>query len=417
MGKSRQSEHKQFLDWLVNQAIEQSVDVILVAGDIFDTGSPPSYARELYNYFFVALRERDTYQSVHVIVLAGNHDSVATLSEAKDLLLHFNVNVIAGLSNNLEEHVIQVKSKSGQLKGLVCAIPYLRPRDLVESNAGQTGRQKQQDLQEAIFQFKEAVYQKAAAIRKKVALDIPIISSGHLMVAGGSCSDSVRDIYVGTLDAFPALLLPPADYTALGHIHMTQQIKAPLPVHYCGSPIALSFDELKHQKHALLVMFEGHELSAVTRLQIPRFQQMRQIKGNIETVESEIELLIQVNEEENPEVIWLDVEVDTQDYLSDLQQRIEGMLKGSTLEVLMLRRAKKRRLQSIDYTEKLALSELSPKDVFEQRLALENWDGEQKQQKARLLSTFDTLLSTLESSDDIGAGAIGLNVSHDEVPK
>jgi len=398
MGKSRHSEHKQFLDWLINKTIENRVDAIIVAGDIFDTGSPPSYARELYNYFFVALQEREPTQSVQIIVLAGNHDSVATLSEAKNLLLHFNVSVVAGVSSCLDEHVIQVKSKTGELKGLVCAIPYLRPRDLIESNPGQTGRQKQLDLQEAICRFNEDVFQQATSIKEKLGLDIPIISSGHLMVVGGSCSESVRDIYVGSLEAFPASLLPPADYTALGHIHVTQQIKVPKAVHYCGSPIALSFDELINEKHVLLVSFEGHAVSDITQLTIPRFQKMQQIKGNIEEVEKDIKRLIETTENDSNDGVWLDVEVDTQDYLSDLQQRIEGMLKGSALEILMLRRAKKRRLQSIELTEKLSLSEISPKEVFERRLDLESWPGEQELKKSRLLATFDTLLNTVEST-------------------
>lgn len=76
--KSRAAEHQAFLDWLLETAQSHQVDAIIVAGDIFDTGSPPSYARELYNRFVVNLQQT----GCHLVVLAGNHDSVATLNES-----------------------------------------------------------------------------------------------------------------------------------------------------------------------------------------------------------------------------------------------------------------------------------------------------------------------------------------------
>ena len=84
--KSRAAEHQAFLDWLLETAQSHQVDAIIVAGDIFDTGSPPSYARELYNRFVVNLQQT----GCHLVVLAGNHDSVATLNESRDILAFLN---------------------------------------------------------------------------------------------------------------------------------------------------------------------------------------------------------------------------------------------------------------------------------------------------------------------------------------
>ena len=80
--KSRAAEHDAFLTWLLDRAQEHEVDAIIVAGDIFDTGSPPSYARELYNRFVVQLQQT----GCRLVVLAGNHDSVAMLNESRDIL-------------------------------------------------------------------------------------------------------------------------------------------------------------------------------------------------------------------------------------------------------------------------------------------------------------------------------------------
>ncbi|RXY72413.1 exonuclease subunit SbcD, partial [Klebsiella pneumoniae] len=89
--KSRAAEHDAFLTWLLDRAQEHEVDAIIVAGDIFDTGSPPSYARELYNRFVVQLQQT----GCRLVVLAGNHDSVAMLNESRDILAFLHTTVVA----------------------------------------------------------------------------------------------------------------------------------------------------------------------------------------------------------------------------------------------------------------------------------------------------------------------------------
>ena len=83
-GKSRVNEHQQFLNWLLDQVNNHDIDAVIVAGDIFDTGTPPSYAREMYFDFVVNMHEKNC----QLIILAGNHDSVAMLGESKQLLSH-----------------------------------------------------------------------------------------------------------------------------------------------------------------------------------------------------------------------------------------------------------------------------------------------------------------------------------------
>ena len=80
-----------FLNWLLDTARSHEVDAIIVAGDIFDTGSPPSYARELYNRFVVNLQQT----GCHLVIVAGNHDSVATLNESRDITAFLNTTVVA----------------------------------------------------------------------------------------------------------------------------------------------------------------------------------------------------------------------------------------------------------------------------------------------------------------------------------
>lgn len=193
------AEHDAFLTWLLDRAQEHEVDAIIVAGDIFDTGSPPSYARELYNRFVVQLQQT----GCRLVVLAGNHDSVAMLNESRDILAFLHTTVVA----NAGYAPIELPLRDGTPGAIFCPVPFLRPRELVTSQAGHSGREKQQLLLHAISDYYQEQYQQACALRGDRPL--PIIASGHLTTVGASKSDAVRDIYIGTLDAFPAQHFPP----------------------------------------------------------------------------------------------------------------------------------------------------------------------------------------------------------------
>jgi exonuclease SbcD len=116
---------------------------------------------------------------------------------------------------------------------VLCPVPFLRPRDIVQSQAGLSGGEKQQHLLRSITDYYHQQYEEACTLRGEQA--IPVIATGHLTTVGASKSDAVRDIYIGTLDAFPAQNFPPADYIALGHIHRAQMIGGSEHIRYCGS--------------------------------------------------------------------------------------------------------------------------------------------------------------------------------------
>lgn len=393
--KSRAPEHQAFLDWLVSQVEIHQVDAVIVAGDIFDTGSPPSYARELYNRFIVNLQRT----GCQLVVLAGNHDSVATLNESRELLSCLNTQVIATVGEDLARQVITLNDRQGNPGAILCAIPFLRPRDLLASRAGESGNDKQLALQEAITQHYSALYQAACAQRDALGLALPIIATGHLTTVGVTTSDSVRDIYIGSLDAFPAQAFPPADYVALGHIHRAQKIAKTRHIRYSGSPIPLSFDEASNEKSVYLLDFTDATLNSVEPLFVPRTQPMEIIRGTLIEIEQQ---LLAYEQHENGPVVWLDIEVATQDYLSDIQRRIQQLTDPLPVEVVLLRRSKEQRMQGLLQQEKETLKELSVSEVFERRLAQDSTAEEGRQQRIRTL--FSQLIEEVEhdySADEI----------------
>ncbi|MEQ9925048.1 exonuclease subunit SbcD [Pectobacterium brasiliense] len=388
--KSRAAEHQAFLNWLIVQVEHHQVDAIIVAGDIFDNGSPPSYAREMYYSFVVALQRT----GCQFIVLGGNHDSVAMLNESRELLACLNTQVIACASDDPAQQVLLLENRQKQPGALLCAIPFLRPRDVLTSKAGQSGDEKQLALQEAITAHYQQCYQLACQKRDELDLPLPIIATGHLTTIGATASESVRDIYIGTLDAFPAQAFPPADYIALGHIHRPQRVTQSEHIRYSGSPIPLSFDELNSEKSICLVSFVPDVPPKIDILPIPITQPMQLIKGSLSDIEQQ---LATFKNYQGDKPVWLDIEINTQDYLSDMQKRIQAMTENLPVEVLLLRRTREQRLQAITRQDKETLNELSVHDVFERRLVTETDMEDSRQQRVRTL--FNQVIDELENSE------------------
>ncbi|WP_140918542.1 exonuclease subunit SbcD [Limnobaculum xujianqingii] len=400
--KSRAAEHAEFLRWLTEKVAEHQVDAIIVAGDVFDTTSPPSYARELYNQFIVGLQPT----GCQLVVLGGNHDSVAMLNESRELLTYLNTQVIASVAQQPEQQLIVLNNAQGEPGALVCAIPFIRARDVLSSQAGQSGSEKQQALLEAISQHYQQIYQLAKEKQQQYARHLPIIVTGHLTTVGASTSDSVREIYIGTLDAFPAQAFPPADYIALGHIHRPQKVAKSEYIRYSGSPIPLSFDESGQEKSVVMVDFSSPAEPQITLLTVPQFQPMQLIKGDIEQIKSALEGF---RDRQQQKTVWLDIEVDSRLYLNDLQRQIQQMAEQLPVEVILLRRSKALTQQAIQRQEKETLSELTVNEVFERRLVQDDDDNQStRQQHQRVRQLFHSLVEEMEQQTEqpVDGGAV-----------
>ena len=377
MGKSRQAEHQALIDWLLTQVDEHAVDAVLIAGDIFDTGTPPSYARELYSQLVVRLHAA----GVSLLLLGGNHDSVATLGESRELLACLSATVIGAASDDAPAQVLVLPRRGGQPGCIVCAIPFIRPRDVLQSQAGQSAEDKQQSLQAAIQGHYGAVHAAACIRRDELEAELghklPLIATGHLTTVGASSSESVREIYVGALEAFPTSAFPPVDYIALGHIHRPQLVGGLEHIRYCGSPIPLSFDEAKQQKEVLLVDLDANGLKAVTVLPVPRFQGLVAISGNLVGLPAAIGTAAAQGTREFP--AWLEVTVLEDDYLAALPERIQAIAEGLPVEVLRIRRQRGNATARLAAEASERLDELSPQEVFARRLAQEELADDMQQ--------------------------------------
>ncbi|TEW53627.1 exonuclease subunit SbcD [Psychromonas sp. RZ22] len=385
MMKTRENEHKQFLTWLVAVINDHKVDAVIVAGDIFDSASPASYARKLYADFIVQLQQSYCSQ---LVIVSGNHDSVAVLNESKSLLRALNVSVLAGLSDDLSEHIISLEDKSGKQQALLCALPFLRATDVMLSEQGSSAEQKQMSLQQGIADTYQTIYELAV---ESVDETTPILATGHLTAVGCAVSDSVREIYIGTLTAFPSSLFPAFDYIALGHIHKAQRVQKSDVIRYCGSPIPLSFDESKQTKQVNIIEFTNKEDVKVDKLDIPVFQPLKIISGDLESMTEQINTL--KNEMSNQSV-WVEIKLKQAHYMSDLQSHLSELVEGTQIDILKVSSPQINEMNQWQESDKKSLDNVTPEQLFDHRLDIEeNISEEQKQQ---LKGLFAEVLSAVE---------------------
>lgn len=332
-GRKRYEEFTRFLDWLIQTIVDEQVDILLVAGDIFDTGTPTNKAQELYYQFLVRI---STSCCRHVVVIGGNHDSPSFLNAPKELLRVVNVHVVGSTTEVIDDEVI-VLYKGNIPEAIVCAVPYLRDKDIRSVEPGETIDDKNIKLVEGIRQHYATVCQiaekKQTELHQKGFNNIPIIGMGHLFTSGGKTvdGDGVRELYVGSLahvgiEIFPAYL----DYVALGHLHIPQQVGGTNHIRYSGSPIPMGYGEASHTKKVLVVEFT--DTIHVRELTVPCFQQLVRITGNLDTIYSQLDQL-----KTACSCAWLEIEYTDTCAISNIRELLEEKVNGSALEILRIK--------------------------------------------------------------------------------
>jgi len=373
MGKSREEEHEAFLNWLVVSIHQYQVDVLIVAGDIFDTGTPPNYALELYYRFLTQLLNT---QCKTIVILGGNHDSISTLQTSSPLLKELNIYVIASGDEN-EETLIKCY-KEEKLQAIICAVPFLRDNVVRKSISGESSKEKNKSLTDGIEQYYKKIHKEALSL---VEEDIPIIATGHLTTVGGKTSDSERELYIGnSLNITSDFLAELFDYVALGHLHHAQKVSHE-HIRYSGSPIPLSFSEAGSQKSVSLITFVGKSLD-IEHLPIPLYRTLHRLKGDKENLKEQLKHI-------DDKSGWIELEIEGDNTYATLQA-IQDYADELELTIL----AKKiTQTEASAYQEEMQvvnLNEVSPYEVFEKRLAMDNIEN------VELIENLQTLFKTIK---------------------
>ena len=334
-GRKRYDEFSQFLNWLVETIAQEQVDILLVAGDVFDTSTPGNFAQELYYRF---LHRVSTTDCQHIVIIAGNHDSPSFLNAPRALLEVLNVHVIGAASENPKDEVLLLNDKKDNPQAIICAVPYLREKDIRRVDIGESVEDKGIKLIEGLkahyAQVCDFAGQKQQEFKNQGFKNVPIIAMGHLFTAGGKTmdGDGVRELYVGSLAYVGQELFPPViDYLALGHLHIPQCVGDNPRFRYSGSPLAMSFGEAKQSKQVVSVSFEEGK-SAIEEIAVPCFQALKRITGTLDEIDAEIASLKQQDSS-----AWLEIEYRGKDVVPDLWALMEESIADSAMEILRIK--------------------------------------------------------------------------------
>jgi exonuclease SbcD len=239
-GRSRQKEQEQFVDELVGIADSSGADLILMAGDVYDSVNPPAAAEQL----FYEAAARLAAGGRPLVVISGNHDQPERVASVSPLVRRQGITLV-GMPTS--EPVTVHAARTGEI-AKIAALPYPSEARLGELLAGDGGEA------ELRLAYSARVGRLMNLLGREFSPQTVNLAMSHIYVLGGVESDSERPIQVGgayTVD--PSALSCGAQYTALGHLHRAQRVKGDGMIRYSGSPLAYSFSEAGQAKSVALI--------------------------------------------------------------------------------------------------------------------------------------------------------------------
>jgi exonuclease SbcD len=366
--KERVLEHKAFLDWLADTIELHGVDVLLIAGDVFDTASPSSISQKLYYDFLVKVKSTCCR---NIIIVGGNHDSPSFLNAPKHILASLNISVVGCATENIADELILIKNKENEPELIICGVPFLRERDISRFAEGESYSDRSKRINENIKKHYTEIGQLAVAKRTELGINIPIIATGHLSVMGGTRNedDGVREAYIGNIEAIGSdIFHAQFDYVALGHYHIASCIQD--HIRYCGSPIPMGFGEATQTKCVYLIDFTITK--QIDTIPIPVFQKLETIIGDKAYIEHRLNQLKESNES-----VWVEINYKSDLLFPNLSVWIAEQTKDSLIEVLKLQNKRGLTELLFAYEDADSLDELNEFEVFEKLLHKEAFSDEQ----------------------------------------
>ncbi len=274
-GRSRAGEHEAVLGEITGIAAAEQVDLVLVAGDVFDTAAPaPDAERIVYRAL------TDLAAVAPVVVVAGNHDNPARLAAVRPLLAVNRVTLAATLARPDEGGVAALTA--GGVPVRVALLPFLSQRGIVRADD-----LLHLDADQHAGRYAARAAAVVAALTAAFPPDAVNLVVAHLLVTGGAMGGGERAAHTVFDYAVPGTALPAsAHYVALGHLHRTQRVPAACPAWYPGSPLQLDFGETANESAVLLVDAEPGRPAAVRVAPLAQGRRLRTLRGALPDLEA-----------------------------------------------------------------------------------------------------------------------------------
>ena len=358
-------EHQRFLDWLLDTLVAERVDVLLVAGDVFDNANPSAASQKQLYVFLQQARAR--LPALQLVVVAGNHDSAGRLEAPGPLLAAHGTHVIGHVLRDedgqidLERLLLPLTGSDGQVQAWCLAVPFLRPGDVPKLPAG--------DAQDAYLGGIALLYRQLADLA--LARRQPgqaIVAMGHCHMVGGEMSnDSERRIVIGGTEMLPSGIFDAAiAYAALGHLHKAQAVGGQEHIRYCGSPIPPSFAEVNYRHQVLCLDIDGEQLQEVRVIEVPRAVPLLRVPATPAPLAEVLERLVALDVPDAPAEAqpFLEVRVRLDAPEPGLRTRIETALDGKPVRLAKIETSSAARASAPDSMTLDQLGQLQPDDIF-----------------------------------------------------
>jgi DNA repair protein SbcD/Mre11 len=270
-GRSRAPEHEAVLGEIAGIARREAVDLVIVAGDLFDSATPsPEAERIVYRGLL------DLAEGVRpVIVVAGNHDSAQRLGAVAPLSEASGIHFAAAVRPPDDGGVVEIAA--GGEHAQVALLPFPSQRHVVTADLLLAG-----DAADAHAAYADRVVRILGALTERFRADTINLVVAHLMVMGGAMGGGERGAHTVFDYWVPATAFPAsAQYVALGHLHRRQRLAGPAPLHYCGSPLQLDFGETANDPAVNLVDVHPGLPADVRSVALAAGRRLRTLRGTL----------------------------------------------------------------------------------------------------------------------------------------
>lgn len=330
-GYDRTQEHEHFLDWLAGVLTKNKIDVLIVAGDVFDVSNPSAASQRMFYRFIHRVTTENP--RLQLVVVAGNHDSAAWLESPLPLLQEMRTEIkgIVHKQNgkiDYEHLLVELKNAAGEVEALCLAVPFLRQGDYpVVETEGNPYAEGVKELYARLLKY---------ALKKRTDGQA-LVAVGHLLATGSEIAekDHSERIIIGGLESvspesFPEQIV----YTALGHIHKAQRVSGRENIRYAGSPLPMSFAE-KHYHHGVVkvTLDEGWAVE-IEKLEYTPLVRLLSIPATEAAAPDEV--LDELRGLELPEdepMPYLEVKVKLSEPEPMLRQQVEEILEGKPVRL------------------------------------------------------------------------------------
>ena len=278
-GRDRHDEHVAVLRSIVQAARDEDVDLVLVAGDLFETTAPTAKAQGLVVRTLLALRE----DGRQVVAIAGNHDNQSLLDAVyRPLLGELGLYVLGTPKRPDSGGMLALRTRNGEAVN-VAALPFLSHRYAVRA-----AEIMLRDFAEHALDYAQRVSEIVRLLTEGFTADAVNVVVAHATLLGGRRGGGEREVQTSLDYELPASMFPvTAHYGALGHLHRQQEIDGPCPVFYSGSPLPIDFGEEANEPVALIVTAEPGIRADARPVPITGGRSLRTLRGTLDQVIAE----------------------------------------------------------------------------------------------------------------------------------